>query len=229
MPVPNTKNSKSSRRRSQATENQPRSLWSLRGMEDVSFQRESQINFWTVMGGLQTAALLTQTGVLWEQMQAGRWYLSLYLLNSVLIVALIWAISSWESLILKWTISIPAILTQFVGNFALAVTFLFTADPSVWSLGLAVAATCNLLHQIVLSRMGAWESLSTKLFKARNARLWFFSLWPILCLAGTVHMSLTPSVLVQTGWGLAGLVVIITGLIQQHRQIEFERKELGIP
>lgn len=229
MPVQNIKNSKSSRRRSEAAENRPRSLWSLRGMEDISFQRESQVNFWTVMGGLQTAALLTQTGILWEQMQTGRWYLSLFFLNSVLIVALIWAISSWESLILKWRISIPAILTQFVGNFALAVTFLFTADPPAWSLGLAVATTCNWIHQLVLTKLGAWESFSPKLLLAQKVRFWTFSLWPLLCLAGAVHMYLTPSTPVQTLWGLVGLAVIIAGLFQQHSRIEHERRELGIP
>lgn len=229
MPAITAKRSRAARLPVQAENVESRSLWSIRGMEDVSFQRGSQVNFWTVMGGLQTAALLTQIGGIWEQMQTGRWYLSIFLVNSLLIIALIWAISSWESLILKWRISIPAILTQFVGNFALAITFLMATNPAAWSLGLAVAATCNLLHQLVLSRLGAWESFSPELLNMRRARIWGFGLWPILCLAGAIHMFLAPTTLVQTMWGLVGLVVIVAGLWQQHSQIERERREFGIP
>ena len=101
MPPANTKKTVSARRQSGVSENEKPSLWSIHGVEDVHYQRAAQVNFWTVMGGLQTAALLTQTGIFWEQIQAGRWYLSLYLLDSLLVIALIWALSSWESLILK--------------------------------------------------------------------------------------------------------------------------------
>jgi hypothetical protein len=198
-------------------------------MEDVSFQRGSQINFWTVMGGLQTAALLTQTGVLWDQIQTGRWYLLLYLFSSLLIIALVWAISAWESLVLKWTISVPTILTQFLGNFVLAITYLLIANPAGWSLGLAVSATCNWLHQILLSRRGAWESLPPEIRKSRKARLWVFGFWPLFAYAGAIHMYLATSVLVETVWGLIGLAIIMGALFRQNREIEHERKELGIP
>ena len=229
MPAISTKRSRSSRVPAEVGGSEQRSLWSFHGMEDVYFQRGSTVNFWTVMGGLQTAALLTQTGIIWEQIQAGRWYLSLYLLDSLLIIALIWALSSWESLILKWTISIPTILTQFLGNFALAITCLLITNPAGWSLGLTIAAACNWLHQILLSRLGAWEIFSPKMLKLRKASLWAFGLWPLFALAGAIHMYLVTSVLVQTIWGMLGLAIIIEALFRQHRVIERERKELGIP
>jgi hypothetical protein len=198
-------------------------------MEDVYFQRESQVNFWTIMGGLQTAALLTQMGIFWEQLQAGRWYLSFYLLSSLLVIALIWSLSSWESLVLKWTISIPTILTQFLGNFVLAITCLLIVNPAGWALSLGIAATCNWLHQIFLFRLGAWEVFSPEMLKLRKARLWVFGLWPILSFVGAAHMYLVPSTFVQIIWGMLGMAVIIEALSRQHREIERERKALGIP
>ncbi|MFH2038216.1 MAG: hypothetical protein ABIJ65_02150 [Chloroflexota bacterium] len=44
------------------------------GVEDVYFQRESLVIFWTVLGGIAAGALLTQLGPL-EEILAYRWYL----------------------------------------------------------------------------------------------------------------------------------------------------------
>jgi len=35
-------------------------LWGTHGLDAVYFQREAQVNFWTVLGGLAMEALLTQ-------------------------------------------------------------------------------------------------------------------------------------------------------------------------
>ena len=207
----------------------PVSIWSIHGTEDIQFQRGAQVTLWSVMGGLQVGALLTQTGSLWEQLQAGRWYLAVYLIDSLLIIALIWALSSWGSLVLKWPITIPTILTQFSGNFALAISCLLIVNPAGWALGIAISSTCNWIHHNVLSRSGAWETFSPEMYKALKANLWIYALWPLLAFAGAVHMYLVPSVLVQTVWGVIGLAVIIEGLFRQHHDMERDRKKFGIP
>lgn len=207
----------------------PKSLWSLHGMEDVYFQREAQVNFWTVMGGLQVAVLLTQAGVLWEQAVAGRWYLFLYFLTSLLIIALMWALTAWGSLVLKWTINLPNIITGFLGNFAMAVACLLVANPPGWFLSLAVAAFGNWLHQYFFYRMGAWESFSENIYKELKASLWVYALWPLICFAGALYLYLAPSAIAETVWGLIILAVIINAFFRQHRGMEREKKELGIP
>ena len=212
-----------------AAEEKPKSIWSLRGMEDVYFQREAQVNFWTVMGGLQIAVLLTQTGVLWGQLQAGRWYLFLYLLTSLLIIALMWASTAWGSLILKWTVNLPTIMTGFFGNFAMALTCLLVANPAGWFLGLAFAALGNWLHQFLFYRMGAWESFSADMIKPLKTNLWVYGLWPLICLAGACHLFLAPSAIAEGVWGAIILAVVINALFRQHQGMERERKELGIP
>jgi len=212
-----------------AAEEKPANFWSIHDKDDVNFQRGAQITLWSIMGGLQLAALLTQMGSLWEQVRDGRWFLSLYLIDSLLVIALIWALSSWESLILKWTITIPTILTQLVGNFILAITCLLIVDPTGWFLTLAISATCNWLHHIVLSRLGAWEPFSPKMLKAMKANLWVYALWPLLAYAGTIHLYLVPSPVVQTLWGVVALAVIIEGLFRQHHDMKRDRQQFGIP
>lgn len=204
-------------------------LWTQHGIEDVYFQRESQVNFWTVMGGLQVAALLTQTGTLWEQLQAGRWHLALFLLNSLLIIGLVWALSSWGSLVLKWSISIPAILTQLLSNFALAVTCLLIVNPASWSLALGISALGNWIHQVIFWKSGAWEPFSAETIRDLKLNLWIYFLWPILCFAAAIHLFLAPSVVVETIWGAVMLVVIINALVRQHYGMQREKKEFGIP
>ena len=229
MPTTRQKKSEPSNNPPVAREQKSTSLWSIRGMEDVNLQRAAQLNLWTVMGGLQVAALLTQVGSVWDQLQAGRWYLFIYALDSLLIIALLWAGSFWETLVTKWTITIPTILTQLLGNFVLAITCLLITNPAGWSLSLAISATCNWVHHILLSRSGAWEIVSPKMLKTLRANLWVISLWPILAYAGAIHMYLMPSALVQSIWSVVGLAVIIEGLIRQHQDMKRDRKELGIP
>ena len=44
-------------------------LWTTHGVEDVYLQREAVVNFWTVLGGLAMAALLTQLSPLLHELQ----------------------------------------------------------------------------------------------------------------------------------------------------------------
>lgn len=229
MPTISKKKSKPEKKTPVPVKEKPRSLWSLHGMEDVYFQRESQINFWTVMGGLQAAALLTQTGLLWEQMQAGRWHLFLYLLDALLIITLMWASTAWGSLVLKWTVNIPAIFTDFFGNFAMAIACLLIVNPAGWFLSVAIAAIGNWLHQFLFYRSGAWEHFSAETNKHLKANLWIYGLWPLICFAGALHLFLVPSVIAETIWGVIILIVLTDALFRQHRGMERERKELGIP
>lgn len=205
------------------------SLWSTRGMEDVNLQRAAQLNLWTVLGGLQVAALLTQVDSIWEQLQAGRWYVFVYALNSLLIIALIWSASFWDSVVLKWTVSVPTVLTQLLGNFFLGITCLLVVYPAAWTLALAISATCNGIHNFLLSRSGAWEIIPPHMLKARRSNLWVEIFWPLLAYAGAVHMYFVPSTLVQAVWGIIGLAVILEGLLRQHNDMQRDREELGIP
>jgi len=212
-----------------AVDERPPSLWSLHGLEDTYFQREAQVNFWGVMGGLQAAALLTQLGALWTQMQIGRWHLALYFVNSILVIVLGWALLAWGTLVLKEQLTIPNTLLMFVGNFAIAIQCLLLTNPAGWLAATALAALFQWMQQIYFSRSGGWESFSAETIKRLKANMWIYALWPLICIAGAVHLYLAKSAIAETAWGVIVSIFIIDALFRQHRGMESERKELGIP
>jgi hypothetical protein len=64
-----------------ATQDQlPPSPWQARGVDDVYFQRDAQVTWWTILGGIAVGALLTQLPDVISQTQSGRWWLVLYFL-----------------------------------------------------------------------------------------------------------------------------------------------------
>jgi hypothetical protein len=108
-----------SKRRLSRESGETRRLWKTHGVEDVYFQREAQVNLWTVMGGIAAAALLTQFSGLMQETQASRWYLVLYFLASIAIIVNSWEQTVWGSLVLHWPISIPVTLFIFLTQLSL--------------------------------------------------------------------------------------------------------------
>jgi len=41
-------------------ESPPNKLWTQRGDDDVAYQRQAQVTWWTLLGGIAVGALLTQ-------------------------------------------------------------------------------------------------------------------------------------------------------------------------
>lgn len=207
----------------------PRSPWSHHGLEDVYFQRETEVNFWGVMGGLQAAALLTQLGVLWTQMQAGRWYLGIYFINSLLTIVLGYVLLSWGALVLKEQLTILHTLLMFLGNFVLAVQCLLVTNPAGWLAATSLAALFQWLQQIYFFRSGGWVVFSLETTRRLKINLWIYALWPLITLAGALHLFIQPSTVAELVWAVFILLVIIDALFRQHRGMQREREELGIP
>jgi hypothetical protein len=203
--------------------------WSHHGLEDVYFQRETEVNFWGVMGGLQAAALLTQLGVLWTEMQLGRWYLGIYFVNSLLTIVLGYVLLSWGALVLKEQITIPHILLMFLGNFVLAVQCLLVTNPAGWLAATALAAFFQLLQQVYYKQVGAWEPFSPETNRRFKSNLLVYSFWPLITFAGALHLFLKPSPVAELIWSLVVLLVLIDALFRQHRGMQLEREELIIP
>lgn len=230
MPVKNGRR-KLQAKDSSSKEDQPsrRSPWSVHGLEDVHFQREAQVNFWGVMGGLQAAALLTQLGVLWEEVQAGRWYLAIYFINSILVIVLVWALLSWGALVLKEQLTILNSLVMFIGNFAIAVQCLLVTNPAGWLAATSAAAFFQWIQQVYLQKTGAWEAFSPETIRRLKTNMWIYAFWPLITLAGAVHLFLMPSTLAEMVWAVVTLLFITDALFRQHRGMQRERRELMIP
>jgi len=204
-------------------------LWKIRGIEDVYFQRESMVNFWTVMGGIAAGALLTQLAPLEQEVLASRWYLILFFISSFLTIVNSWMQSSWGSLVLRWPLNVPGTLIYFAGLFCLSIQSLLVTRPAGWMAASSAIVFLSMLMQYFFSRSGAWIVFSTvKIEKIRkNQKMYLIFLFIVLL--GAFQLYLFPSRLAEMIWGGITLLISILALVIQHKDMQQEKIDLGIP
>lgn len=204
-------------------------LWKYRGVEDVYFQRESMVNFWTVMGGIAAGALLTQLAPLEKEVLASRWYLVLYFLSSFLTIVNSWIQSAWGSLVLRWTMSVPGTLIYFAGLFSLSLQSLLVTRPAGWLAASGAVVFFAILIQVHFSRSGAWVTFSPERVRKFRNNLKLYYIFLCITLLGAVQLAWFPSNLAELGWGVITLASSILALVIQHKSMLQEKIELGIP
>jgi uncharacterized membrane protein YphA (DoxX/SURF4 family) len=187
------------------------------------------VNFWTVMGGIAAGALLTQLAPLEQEILAFRWYLALYFVSSFLTIVNSWMQSSWGSLVLHWPLSVPGTLIYFAGLFCLSIQSLLVTRPAGWMAASSAVVFLAILIQYYFSRSGAWVVFSAEKIDGfrKNQRIYFFILF--LTLLGAVQLTLSPSQLAEMIWGVITLVISILALVIQHKGMQQEKIDLGIP
>ena len=78
-------------------------------------------------------------------------------------------------------------------------------------------------------KSGAWEPFSAEIIVHLRKNLWVYGVWPFICFVGVFHLFLAPSAIVETIWGVIALTVLVDALFRRNRDMQHERKELGIP
>jgi hypothetical protein len=204
-------------------------LWATHRQESVYFQREAQVNFWTVLGGLAMAALLTQLAPLLNELQAGRWYLLLYLVTSILILATSWVQTSWGSLVLKWPISIFTTVSTLFAMLAQSIQCLLVTNPSGWLAATAGIVLFAVAAQVYFEKSGAWKVFPAEFVKRFRFNNVVYAFFIFLCLAGAFQLYRYPSRIAEMVWGFVALFFSILALYMQHKGMMEEKRELGIP
>ena len=204
-------------------------LWKRHGAEDVYFQREAQVNFWTVLGGLAMAALLTQLSPLLREFQASRWYLLLYLVTSILILANSWVQTSWGSLVMKWPISIATTIIMLFQMLVQSIQCLLVTNPSGWLAATAGIILFALFNQFYFEKSGAWEVYSPESIKRYKFTNGVYLLLMLICLAGFFQLHRYPSHIAEMIWGFVALFFSIMALYMEHKGMQVEKKKLGVP
>jgi hypothetical protein len=204
-------------------------LWSTHREESVFFQREAQVNLWTVLGGLVMAALLTQLSPLLREIQASRWYLGLYALSSVLILASCWVQTSWGSHVLRWPISIYTTVVNLFSMLVQSIQCLLVTNPAGWLAATGVFIIFALLIQLYFERSGAWKVFPPELLKRFKFTNVIYAGFMLLCLAGAFHLYRYPSRVAEMVWGFVSLFLSILALVLQHKGMQQEKRALGIP
>jgi len=204
-------------------------LWKRHGLDDVYFQRETIVNFLSIVEGVSVGALLTQFFPMVEQIRDSRWQLLLFFAASILVLINIWIQNSWGTLVLKWTISIPLLIPQFLILFSSCIMCLLVTYPPGWMASAGVFILLFLLSQLLWMKRGGWESFSNQRVKGIKTSLMIYLFWMVLAFLSSAHLYFQPSKGNETIWGVVAFLSSIAALVLQHQGMEQERKDFGIP
>jgi hypothetical protein len=204
-------------------------LWKERGLEDVYFQRSALVNFWTVLGGIAVAALLTQMTNLIEEIQKGRWYLLLYFLAAIMMIVHSWVNNLWGGLVLRVKITMLHTFIQLLVLISLAILCLQVTNPlNFFAIaGLYILFAIFLL--IYLMKSGTMVDLSPERIKGNKITIGIYVAFTVLSFVAVANLFWVPSVSAEISWGIFAIFASIAAMLMQHYGMEQERRELGIP
>jgi peptidoglycan/LPS O-acetylase OafA/YrhL len=204
-------------------------LWAAHGVEDVYFQREAQVTWWTILGGIAVGALLTRLESIPEAFKAGQWYVLLYLLATLLVIINSWVQTTWGSLVLRWPLSIPtAVFISFQG-IAMSVAGLNAFKPAVWYAAISFVLITAVLNQVSFSKTHARENLPEELERRAQTGIriyWFLSGFAV---GSSILLALVTNQTLQMIWGFVALAGSILALVWQHLGMKEEKRKMGIP
>lgn len=204
-------------------------LWYRHGIEDVYFQREAQVNFWTILGGIAVAALLTQADNIILNIQSGRWHVLLYAVTAVLLITASWVQNLWGCLILKIRINYMYVLLFTINMISLSVMCLYVTQPTIFLGTLAVFALITVFMQIYLKKSGARIIFPEEMIRNIGNTLWFYQAAVLLCIAAAVQLKLVPSQAAEIGWGFITVAGSMAVIILHHLSMKKERQFFGVP
>jgi membrane-bound metal-dependent hydrolase YbcI (DUF457 family) len=175
------------------------------------------------------AALLTQLSQLLQEIQASRWYLLLYAVSSLLILASSWVQTSWASLVLRWPISIFTTVVNLFSMVAQSIQCLLVTNPVGWLAATGVFIIFVLLIQFYFERSGAWKVFPPEFIKRFKYNIAIYAGFMLLCLAGAFQLYRYPSRVAEMVWGFVALFLSILALVLQHKGMQLEKRALDIP
>lgn len=210
------------------TEGSTEKLWLERGSEDVFFQREAQITWWSVLGGIAVAALLTKLDAVPLAFKVGQWHVTLYFLATCLVIVNSWVQTAWSSLILKWPISISTSLSLFFLGIALAVAALNITQPVIWYAAMSVVLLTGLFNQVVFSKNHAWVALTAELVNKTRVSAWIYVGMTCFAIIYTIYLEMHPSRIAEVSGGIIAFLVSVFTLIRQHLEMKEEKQRMGI-
>lgn len=203
-------------------------LWATRGMDDVSFQRGAQVTWWSVLGGIAVAALLTKIDSLPSAFIEGKWYVTLYFLATCLVIVNSWVQTAWGSLVLRWQISISTSVSLFFQGISMAVAALNITNPAIWYAAMFVVLSTALFNELVFSKSHAWITLPAELIDQARAGIRIYMSISVFALVSSIYLALRPSTIAELVLGTVAVLVSIFALVRQHLGMTEEKRRLGI-
>ena len=204
-------------------------LWAARGVEDVYFQGEAQVTWWTILGGIAVGAVLTRLESISGALRTGQWYVILYLLATLLVIINSWVQTTWGSLVLHWPISIPTSVLIFFQGIAMSVAGLNIFTPALWYTAISVVVITAVSNQLAFSRTHAWENLPEELVRRAKTGIHIYCFIGVYTIASSILLALVDNRTLEMIWGIVALLVSILALVWQHIGMMEEKRMMGIP
>ena len=206
-----------------------RSLWAVRGVEDVYFQRQAQVSWWSIMGGIAAGALLTQLVPLLHEVQAGNWHLILYYGASALMIVIAWLTTVWASLILWWPIVPLHVLLVFLTGFTTSIICLFPTSPALWFGAASLNIFAGLLLEMYDLKANTWRAFPKEAISRSKMTMVIHAVLLLIAVSGSIALQRYPSRAMELTWGIVAVLGAAVGLLVQHLNMKRERELAGIP
>jgi hypothetical protein len=203
--------------------------WRIHGEEDVSFQRQAQVTWWSVLGGVAVAALLTQLEPMIVAIGKGKWHFLLFFLATCLIMINSWVQTAWASIVLKWPILISTSIGLFFGVVSLSIAALNITRPVYWFVAVFFVAGFGVYNQLFFMKNRSWATLTPNTVKRARTSIIVYSFLLLALLIGAILLYLYPSALMEKFWAVFALVASALALVWQDIGMKLEKKELGVP
>jgi len=209
-------------------ESPPINLWTRRGEDDVAYQRQAQVTWWTLLGGIAVGALLTQFESLLAAMKGGQWYYLLYFLATCFVIINGWAQTAWGALVLYWPISVPTSLIIFLGGLSQSLAALNITRPALWTACVAGVLLSVVLMQLTFMRQKGWIAMPKDAIKRVIVGIWIYIILIFILLGASVYLFLIPSLWAELTWGVIVLLFSFFALYWQHLGMQEEKKRMHI-
>jgi len=203
-------------------------IWKLRGIEDVSFQREAQVTWWSILSGLAVAILLDVLIVIVNDVRGPNWHYALYFAASTLLSINLWMQYAWASLILRWPLNIFHSVLTFMMGITAAAACLQVRNPRNWYITIAVFLVFAIAVLVNNFRAGAWDALSEEDKKLPRMVIGIYALALIVTILGAVTLSVFTSRFVEVFWGIVAFGAVISSLVMHYFQMNFEKSRLHV-
>jgi len=211
-----------------STDKDHENVWQKRSEDDVAYQRQAQLTWWTLMGGIALGALLTQFDLLLAEARMGNWYLFFYFFATCFVIINSWVQTAWGALVLCWPISVASSIILFFGNLSCSIAALSITKPSRWMMGMAGVVLFAVLMQLHFKRQQGWITLTQDAIKhAMMVVVVYIGLF-ILLLAMVALLNLFPIKWLEILFGILVLLFSSLALYWQHLGMQQEKAGLHI-
>lgn len=215
--------------RSKSASTKDLKIWRERGIDDAWFQRQAQTTWWSVLGGITVGILVTKLSPVLDALKTADWYVALYFLGTILVLTYSWVQISWGSLVMRTPISIAFSLYVMVSNISIAFAANNIDNPPFFLAAMTVASAVSFITQYYFSRKGFWDIFPPDKLKRYKSSLYAYAVQVVVVLLMTIHLFLVPTRLNFIIYGFVTVLVSIALLYWQHKGMQAEKREMGIP